>query len=171
MSTGGNIYRRLYGRTFSKPTNFSWVIENEIAGSGMPFTAKEVEFYVFQGIGAVLNLTYLTEPSPPEEWFANAGLKHKRIPILNHTSPSQLQLLEALDFISSSMKEKKPVVVHCHAGQGRTGTILAAYLISKGKNPVETIKMLREMRPGSVELGQEPSLFGLHKKLNGKSKP
>jgi len=171
MSTVGNIYRRLYGRTFSKPTNFSWVIENELAGSGMPFTAKEVEFYVSQGIGAVLNLTDLAEPSPPEEWFENAGLKHKRIPILNHTNPSQQQLLAAIDFINSSIKEKKPVVVHCHAGQGRTGTILAAFLIAKGKNPAETIKMLREMRPGSVEIGQEPSLFDLHKKLNGKSKP
>jgi atypical dual specificity phosphatase len=168
MSTVGNIYRRLYGRTFSKPTNFSWVIEGELAGSGMPFTAKEVEFYVSQGIGAVLSLT---EDSPPSEWFSTLHLKHGHIPIDDHTSPSQQQLLKAIDFIKASIKEKKPVVVHCHAGQGRTGTILAAYLISKGKNPAETIKMLREERPGSVEIGQEPSLLDLHEKLNGKSKP
>jgi atypical dual specificity phosphatase len=168
MSTVGNVYRRLYGKAFSKPTNFGWIIKNEIAGSGMPFTVKEVESYISEGIGSVLSLT---EDSPPREWFSALNLKHKHIPINNHTNPSQQQLLEAIDFINSSIKEKKPVVVHCHAGQGRTGTILAAYIISKGKNPTETIKMLREIRPGSVEIGQEPSLFELDKKLNGKSKP
>lgn len=167
MSTGGNIYRRLYGRAVSKPTNFSWVLKGELAGSGMPFTAKEVEFYVSQGIGSVLSLT---EDSPPEKWFQDAKLWHKHIAILNHINPTKEQLQEAVEFIDSSLKQKKPVVVHCHAGQGRTGTILAAYLISKrGMEPEKIIKMLREMRPGSVEIGQEVSLLEFYSKLNGSS--
>ncbi len=166
MSAVGNIYRRLYGRTFSKPTNFGWVVQGELAGSGMPFTTKEVEFYLSQGIGSVLSLT---EDSPPKQWFQDLGLLHKHMPIVNHTNPSIEQLEEAVAFIDSSLKENKPVVVHCHAGQGRTGTIIAAYLIArKSIEPKDVIKMLRDMRPGSVEIGQEPSLYEFHMKLNGK---
>src|SRR3990172_11829520 len=106
MSTAGNMYRRLYGRTFSKPTNFSWVVQAELAGSGMPFTVKEVEFYLSQGIGSVLSLT---EDCPPRHWFQDLGLLHKHLPITNHTNPSIEQLEDAVAFIDSSLKESKPV--------------------------------------------------------------
>lgn len=132
----------------------------------MPFTPKEVEFYLSQGIGSVLSLT---EDSPPKRWFQDLGLLHKHAPILNHASPSIEQLEDAVAFIGSSLKENRPVVVHCHAGQGRTGTIIAAYLIArKSVEPKDAIKMLRDMRPGSVEIGQESSLYEFHMKLNGK---
>ena len=39
------------------------------------------------------------------------------------------------------------------AGIGRTGTVLAAWLTRQGLDPDEAIRVLREMRPGSVETG------------------
>jgi atypical dual specificity phosphatase len=41
--------------------------------------------------------------------------------------------------------------VHCAEGKGRTGTVLAAYLVYKGLSTDDAIKKVREKRPGSIE--------------------
>jgi len=51
------------------------------------------------------------------------------------------------------------VGVHCHAGIGRTGTILAAYLISQGKTARDALRELRVMRPGSVETSEQEDVL------------
>jgi atypical dual specificity phosphatase len=42
-------------------------------------------------------------------------------------------------------------VVHCAGGLGRTGTVLAAYLVHRGRSAEEAIAEIRRQRPGSVE--------------------
>jgi protein-tyrosine phosphatase len=43
------------------------------------------------------------------------------------------------------------VAVHCFAGVGRTGTVLAAWMVAQGMEPDAAIEELRALRPGSVE--------------------
>ena len=44
-----------------------------------------------------------------------------------------------------------PVAVHCLAGQGRTGTVLAAYLIRGGLSSEQAIAEVRAICPGAIE--------------------
>ena len=51
------------------------------------------------------------------------------------------------------------VAVHCAAGKGRTGTVLAAYLVTQGMTAGEAIRKVRELRPGSVETYEQEQMI------------
>jgi hypothetical protein len=43
------------------------------------------------------------------------------------------------------------IVIHCHGGLGRTGTVAARLLVEFGDSPEVAIRKVREARPGSIE--------------------
>ncbi len=71
--------------------------------------------------------------------------------------PKRGQLDKILRFISDMRGQRKPVAVSCGAGYGRTGTVLACWLIQDGKSAREDLDCLREVRPDSAaEIEEHP---------------
>jgi len=163
LSTAGNLWRKIYGAVAKKPTNFSWVIEDTLAGSGMPTSREEVDWIKENGIKAILTLT---EDPLPSKWLDNIDYLH--IPTVNGSAPDMEDIEHATDFIDKNLKNNRSAMVHCAAGKGRTGTILAAYFMKyKGMDVRNAIEKVREVRPGSVENGSQEialSLFEKHLK-------
>ena len=136
------------------PRNFGWLIESKLAGCGRPETEDEVKGLQSVGIRAVISLT--STPLLP-----NAVGRYDFDFLHSHISgaPSPLQLSEIIDYIEARNAESKAVLVHCGEGKGRTGTVLAAYLVARGIDVSVAINRVRELRPGSIEnLEQENAI-------------
>jgi len=126
---------------------------------------KEIKWMMKQGARAILSLT---EDELPEEWFSDSDLAYLSLPIRDHTSPPVEVMDKAVRFIETQIQAGRAVVVHCNAGRGRTGTILAAYLIHANSSPEDAINYVRRMRPFSIEKRQEASVIEYFRWLNKK---
>lgn len=154
MGTTGYILRRFRAKIANRPTSFLWVQDNTLAASGYPASKSQVDWLGRQGVKRILTLT---ESPLPAEWVRSFEVRH--IPMQDHQPPTVAALLEASTYVEDSIESKKPIVVHCLAGQGRTMCVVAAYLIkSKGMSVDDALRLLRRARPGAVEEGQEAAL-------------
>jgi len=73
----------------------------------------------------------------------DAGFEHKKICVEDFSSPTFDQIDEFISFVNAKLVEDKKVLVHCYAGRGRTGTMLAAYLIQSGMSSDAAIREIR----------------------------
>jgi protein-tyrosine phosphatase len=69
------------------------------------------------------------------------------LPTKDHTPPSIKQLKVGVNFLTSLIDNKIKVYVHCRRGHGRAPTLVAAYLISKGRTAKEAVKLIKKKRP------------------------
>ncbi len=147
--------------------SFYWLIEDALAGCSRPGARgplsrgggagpepetsaaldEDLSWLRAQGIGAVLSLT---EAPLGDAALARHGLQGYHVPVQDMTAPTPEQLEQGLAFIDRQRALGRRVAVHCLVGDGRTGTMLAAYLIRGGRRPDEALRELRAIRPGAV---------------------
>ena len=86
------------------------------------------------------------------------GFSVKHLPVRDFEAPTLEQIEDFMAFAEEACAEGKKLVVHCDAGIGRTGTVLACYLVSKGYNAAKAIEKVRMKRPGSIETIEQEEL-------------
>lgn len=173
MTLIGNLFRWIHGKVSNKPTNFSWVIDNKLAGSGTPMTSEQYRWLIKNNIKSIVTVR---EFPLPQKWLVDNEKEiiindYKFVYVKDYGVPSLEVLDNIVDYINIKItKEKKPLVVHCAAGKGRTGTILAAYLLKQDNiSSQEAIKKIRSLRPGSIQSKiQEEILHKYETFLKGK---
>jgi len=114
--------------------NFSWIIPDKLAGSAMPGKSiSPVEEYVLSDLRGLYNIgirCLLSLRNMPE-FFSRlcqeAGIQWLSFPIPDFGIPSDLEAYERIIREADAiLHDDTPLCVHCYAGIGRTGIVLAS---------------------------------------------
>jgi atypical dual specificity phosphatase len=134
------------------PDGFSWVDKPLLAAMARPEELDEFVWIREQGIQLLIALS----ESPPRRDYANeAGLLILHVPVEDMHPPSQKQIDLCMSAIHKAHTQEMAVGVHCTAGLGRTGVILACYFIGQDMSAKNAIARVRRLRPGSIETDEQ----------------
>lgn len=145
--------------------NFGWLFEKKLAALAYPQSEDAFTLLYQLGIRAMLNLS---ERPLPYETPRRLNMHTSHIPVADFTAPTLDQAKQAVATITKFLERRLPVAVHCLAGLGRTGTILACYLVENEMSANNAITIIREERPGSIETSdQEAVVYEYERFISG----
>ena len=122
--------------------NFSYLLPDEVAGLARPGSASDLEELVRLGFHTLVALGNV----PSEPWPAGLTILHREVADFSRIPVRELQ--EAVRAIQGATRK---VAVCCGEGIGRTGMVLACYLVSLGRSAYQAIAEVRSARPAPID--------------------
>ncbi len=135
------------------PRGFVWIEEGRLAATPQPGVSADVDYdlSLLKGVG-VTTLITLTERDFPQESLARHGLTNLHLPVADRKAPTAAEMDVLVSRMRELLERGEVLAVHCLAGLGRTGTILAAYLVKeKGLSAQVALNQVRRFNRQFVQ--------------------
>jgi ADP-ribosyl-[dinitrogen reductase] hydrolase len=117
--------------------------------TGGTSSATRVAFLLREGVRCIIDLTSPADALVmPEECMKETpnGVVVHSFPIPDMGVPSVPLMLAILDCIDNARSQQQPIYLHCAAGIGRSGMVVACWLIRRGAAPSAALAQLATLR-------------------------
>jgi len=134
------------------PRGFAWLLPGLLGGTPRPGIVADLrdDLEALRRVRVTVLMT-LTEIRLTEEDLGRYGMRSYWYPISDMQAPCLESAQRICKHIDSLLAGHDVVAVHCHAGHGRTGTVLAAHMIWRGHSAPAALEEARRIEPRWVQ--------------------
>lgn len=142
---------------------FHWVVPGALAGMSLPGRVAPLadDLAQIRGLG-IRAIATLTESPLHAPVVAASGLSVRHFPIDDFDVPTLEQTAEFCRWVDARIAAGEPVAVHCFAGLGRTGTMIACWLVREaGATAGAILTRIRRIEPGFVQTPEQEAFIAV----------
>jgi atypical dual specificity phosphatase len=138
---------------FEGPQGFFWIWPGKLGGLPRPGIVRTVEEDLegLHRLGVDLLVTLEETPTVDELALARVGIRGLHFPIIDMGVPTLADAEQLCTRVDMAIKASQVVALHCRAGLGRTGTMLAAQLVFDGVSARDAVDRVRRLNTRCIQ--------------------
>lgn len=138
------------------PRGFRWIVPGKVATTPLPGAVIDInhDLAALRVVGVTMLIT-LTRNDLPQEALHKHGLRNLHLSIYDREPPTIAQLKMLTRRMSDMIQKGEVLAVHCRAGIGRTGTVIAGWLIKEGLTAEAALQRIRVIDKQYVQTAEQ----------------